>query len=274
MSGVNKMIWEMFKFYFAILLLCHFIGDYYIQTKAMAKSKETDYRKTFIHSVLYTIPFFAAFLIGAVYLRETESIFCLFLILAAASISHFVIDMIKCGKMKADLAKKNSGNKNNGNENSGNEKDDSAVLFFADQAFHILILAAVAFSVNGRGSYVSIWSSFSEYAETLYLALLIIFITVPASIIFKKMFKKYQPITSSSESVKGAGEIIGFLERILTAVFFIMGEFTAVGFIIAAKSIARYDKISKDVAFAEYYLIGTLYSILITVAAFLLLCFL
>jgi len=270
MNGVNKMIWEMSKFYFAILLLCHFIGDYYIQTKRMAQSKESDYKKTIIHGIVYTIPFFIVFIISAAYLKDLESFINLFWILAVASVSHLVIDLIKCWKIKTDISKKDSGM----NLDHKNERDNKTTLFIADQSAHILILAAAALLINGSTSYVSIWSSFSDYAETLYLALLIIFITVPASIIFKIIFKKYQPITSSSESIKGAGEIIGFLERILTAVFFVMGEFTAVGFIIAAKSIARYDKISKDVAFAEYYLIGTLFSILITVAAFLLLCFL
>jgi Protein of unknown function (DUF3307). len=271
MSGVNKMIWEMFKFYFAILLLCHFLGDYYFQTKKMAQSKESDYKKTIVHGIYYTIPFFAAFIIGAVYLRDLESFAYLFVILAAASVSHLMIDLIKCRKIKADLSKKSGDSANFVHEN---EKDNKSVLFIADQAAHILILAALAFAINGSKIYASIWASFSECSEILYLALLIVFITVPASVIFKNVFKKYQPTTSSSESIQGAGEIIGFLERILTAVFFMMGEFTAVGFIIAAKSIARYDKISKDVAFAEYYLIGTLYSILVTVAAYLLLCFL
>jgi len=40
--------------------------------------------------------------------------------------------------------------------------------------------------------------------------------------------------------------------------------------LMAAKSMARYDKISKSPAFAEYYLIGTLYSILFALAAYLL----
>ena len=278
MSGANKMIWEMFKFYFAVLLLCHFIGDYYLQTKKMADSKEKDYRKTIIHGILYTIPFIIAFAIGTVYLRDWESSMYLFLVLAIASISHLLIDLIKCRKIKTDSAKPENENERDSEEGKGdnhdNEKDDSAFLFIADQSAHILILAALAGIINSNKLYASIWSSFSEYSEVLYLTLLIIFTMVPASVIFKKIFKKFQPNSEPSESIKGAGEIIGFLERILTAVFFIMGEFTAVGFIIAAKSIARYDKISKDVVFAEYYLIGTLYSILVTVAAFVLLYFL
>ena len=266
------MILEMFKFYFAILLLCHFIGDFYLQTKKMAKSKENDYKKTIVHSILYTVPFFVVFIIGIFYITTTDALTYLFLALAVASISHLIIDLIKCSIMKKDSTKKNNESENQKDDEI--EKDNRSTLFFADQLSHILFLATIALVICNIESYVSIWSSFPpNYAEILYFVLLITFVTVPSSIIFKMIFKKYQPIPKTSESIEGAGEIIGFMERILTAVFCVMGQFTAVGFIIAAKSIARYDKISKDGAFAEYYLIGTLFSILVTVAAFMLLCY-
>ena len=37
-------------------------------------------------------------------------------------------------------------------------------------------------------------------------------------------------------------------------------QYSAVGLVLTAKSIARYDKLSKDQIFAEYYLLGTLLS--------------
>lgn len=39
-------------------------------------------------------------------------------------------------------------------------------------------------------------------------------------------------------------------------------QYSAAGLVLTAKSIARYDKISKESDFAEYYLIGTLLSLL------------
>lgn len=38
------------------------------------------------------------------------------------------------------------------------------------------------------------------------------------------------------------------------------GQLKRMGLVLTAKSIARYDKISKDQTFAEYYLLGTLLS--------------
>ena len=42
--------------------------------------------------------------------------------------------------------------------------------------------------------------------------------------------------------------------------FFSMNQYAAMGLVLTAKSIARYDKITKDEKFAEYYLLGTLIS--------------
>lgn len=39
-------------------------------------------------------------------------------------------------------------------------------------------------------------------------------------------------------------------------------QFGTIGLVFTAKSVARFDKISKDPVFAEYYLIGSLYSII------------
>ena len=66
----------------------------------------------------------------------------------------------------------------------------------------------------------------------------------------------------------GAGAWIGNLERLLSGVLILLGQFSAVGLTMTAKSIARYDEIVKNPAFAEYYLIGTLYSILYTISVY------
>lgn len=58
----------------------------------------------------------------------------------------------------------------------------------------------------------------------------------------------------------GAGEIIGLLERLLVFFLVLNGGLTSVGFVIAAKSAARFPKF-KEPEFAEYFLIGTLCSV-------------
>ncbi|HNZ14945.1 MAG TPA: DUF3307 domain-containing protein [Anaerolineaceae bacterium] len=73
------------------------------------------------------------------------------------------------------------------------------------------------------------------------------------------------------QTVAGAGAIIGNMERFLSAIFLATGQWAAIGVIFTAKSIARFKQIEKNKQFAEYYLIGTLYSILYVVVVFFLL---
>lgn len=102
--------------------------------------------------------------------------------------------------------------------------------------------------------------------------LFIILITKPVNIVFKLFFNKYQVTEGEEElTVTGAGALIGQLERLIMGIFLLMGQFTAIGLVFTAKSIARYDKISKSQAFAEYYLIGSLFSIISVLLAYILL---
>jgi hypothetical protein len=55
------------------------------------------------------------------------------------------------------------------------------------------------------------------------------------------------------------GRAIGALERALALTLVLLGEYAAIGWIIAAKSLARF-KALEDREFAEYFLIGTLAS--------------
>ena len=61
------------------------------------------------------------------------------------------------------------------------------------------------------------------------------------------------------------GRAIGVLERALTLTFVLLGQFGAAGLVIAAKSVARFRAL-EDREFAEYFLVGTLASLLLAVA--------
>lgn len=63
----------------------------------------------------------------------------------------------------------------------------------------------------------------------------------------------------------GAGALIGTLERVISFALLISGQIAVIGLIFTAKSIARFDRIQKDQRFAEYYLIGSLSSLIICV---------
>src|SRR5207244_6722972 len=60
------------------------------------------------------------------------------------------------------------------------------------------------------------------------------------------------------------GSTIGVLERILIVVFVLTGTDVAIGFVVAAKTLARFRQLD-DRAFAEYYLLGTLASVSVAI---------
>ena len=107
----------------------------------------------------------------------------------------------------------------------------------------------VANPINGLQWYLSI---------PLFILALLLCIK-PANILIKLVLKKYQVgETQSCENIKNAGALIGNLERILTIIFVIIGQYEAIGFIIAAKSILRFK--DTDTAKTEYVLAGTFLS--------------
>ena len=63
-----------------------------------------------------------------------------------------------------------------------------------------------------------------------------------------------------------AGTVIGILERIITAVLILCGQYSAVGLVLTAKSVARFKQL-EDRDFAEKYLIGTLTSLALALIA-------
>jgi len=68
-----------------------------------------------------------------------------------------------------------------------------------------------------------------------------------------------QPV-SRAPSPARIGATIGVLERLLIVAFVLTGAQAAIGFVVAAKTLARFKQLD-DRQFAEYYLLGTLASV-------------
>jgi hypothetical protein len=73
----------------------------------------------------------------------------------------------------------------------------------------------------------------------------------------------------SLETIR-AGRIIGILERWIIMILMLTGQLTGIGFVLTAKSIARFNNFNED-HFAEYYLMGTLYSVVFAIGLSLIL---
>ena len=44
-----------------ILVICHLIGDYFLQSEFIAKTKGQNWYHLFVHCILYVVPFYIAF---------------------------------------------------------------------------------------------------------------------------------------------------------------------------------------------------------------------
>jgi hypothetical protein len=84
----------------------------------------------------------------------------------------------------------------------------------------------------------------------------------PAGWGISSFLSRYEKEIESGKGLKNAGKYIGWLERFLIVTFVWAGEISAIGFIIAAKSVFRFGEIKdkENRKLAEYILIGTLSS--------------
>jgi len=158
-------------------------------------------------------------------------------------------------------------------------------VFMLDQVLHIAIIVGIAYiyaikndiALNQIGIatlnfYNSVISGIP--ASTFIRGCFVILLNLkPANVLIREINKKMSDEPSGGEHVlakketeyKDAGKLIGDLERLLIIVMVVLKQYAAVGLIFTAKSITRYDKISREPPFAEYYLVGTLLSVFIAV---------
>ena len=86
-----------------------------------------------------------------------------------------------------------------------------------------------------------------------------IIVSIIGAYFIKLMLMRYEKEVETS-GLRGAGMVIGIVERIMVLTFVLVNQYTAITVIFAAKSIARFNEL-KDRKMAEYYLTGTLVSI-------------
>lgn len=86
----------------------------------------------------------------------------------------------------------------------------------------------------------------------------LVFELIPKTI-EKADFESVKIIDGSRKENARIGSWIGILEREIIFILGLLGQYGAIGFVIAAKSLARHSQLNEP-AFAEKYLIGTLLS--------------
>src|SRR5699024_6802600 len=108
----------------------------------------------------------------------------------------------------------------------------------------------------------------SEFSLSWFLLLLVIY--KPYSNNNRIILVHLQPAHKEEqvEGIANVGMTIVVFARLIIFLMLYAGQWTAIGFVITAKSVARYNKISEDPQFAEYYLLGTLLSSLLIMVSY------
>ncbi len=245
----------------ALLLCGHTLGDFVFQTGAMVRRKREHGGWVWIHAAELT-------LVQAVVLLPLLSLFGVVMVLGIG-FCHGCIDYLKVVIERRGRARLGP--------------------FVLDQGLHLVVLAAA-------------WAAWSRAQELMLPGTAHFFLLAPASVpplttgavvaaayafnvngasaVVAALLRRFH--LGGGEPAPGPGErgpetptrrrrtresaamgrMIGILERMLVVTLVIVGQWGALGLVMAAKSIARFKDLDRR-HFSEYYLIGTLASVLL-----------
>jgi len=227
----------------AILISIHLLADFLFQTSAYSEKKRKKLKPLLLHCFIY----FIVFEIVLLSILQFKKAFLLGMII---SVLHFLINFTK-----------------NKLEKSFPQRRLQIWIFSISQLIHFFIIIAMYFILNLENSVSNLYINLQGYENfktiILYISVFSI-IFEPASLFIRKLFTSISPKTYPKENLEElkAGNIIGKLERIIIAILLLNNQFGVIGFVLTAKSIARFKQMeNRD--FAEKYLIGTLTSFLI-----------
>ena len=213
------------------LILAHLLGDFLLQPDSWVTAKEKQklsswqlYIHVLIHFVLIMV------LVADITIWRWALLLALF---------HMGIDIAKIF-IQTEKTKR--------------------VYFFTDQLVHLLIICMIWILYQNKS--IALPVPTKEYYITLIT--FIYALTQPASILIRWFISRWSPEAegNGSDSLEKAGNYIGIFERLFVFAFILAGQWEAIGFLIAAKSVFRFGdlKESKDRKLTEYVLIGTLLS--------------
>ncbi len=132
--------------------------------------------------------------------------------------------------------------------------------FFIDQIIHLTSMSLISLAY-----YYICGVDFLYEIPIKHIAIVagFVFCAKPSNILIKNIFNSLEisiPTIASSEDenkdLPNAGKLIGLMERFLVLALILVGQYSAVGLIIAAKSILRFRDNKKN----EYVLVGTMLS--------------
>jgi hypothetical protein len=212
------------------LLIAHLLTDFVLQPSSwVADRKLKKYRsvKLYIHALVTTV---VAYMLSGLWTNWWLPI--------VIFSTHLLIDLWK------------------------SYRPDKLKYFLIDQTLHLFVIALIWISLFNRWDLAS-GLLHSAYTNTGFLIILAgyLVVTWPLGIVIGVATERWRVESAvNSEGLEKAGLWIGLFERFLILTFILIDQYTAVGLLIAAKSILRFNDKKNTQKKTEYVLIGTLMS--------------
>ncbi|MCL1830575.1 MAG: DUF3307 domain-containing protein [Oscillospiraceae bacterium] len=237
------------------ILLGYLLAEFYLQRDRMIEHKYQRFHLLLIHLLIYCA---VSTVVLTVAFRLNHQ---LLMILLFLSISHILIDLVlwifvRCKSERSFF------------------KHIRRYRYFINQ---LLLLASFlsVIIVCDEAMLIVRFKLLESHTTAIILCIAYLLILRPISITINEFFTAtgLSAVIAGNSLKSGefvaAGNIIGMLERSLVFILILFDQYAAIGFLMTAKTITRFKDL-EDRNIAEYYLIGTLLSIVSVVAIALL----
>lgn len=210
---------------FSVILFAHLLADFVFQNKWMIDQKSKWYI-LLMHASIVTV-------ITSIALGGFVQIALLI------GISHLIIDAAKSAIITQF-------------------KKDNLLTFVIDQLAHLLVIAiaAIYLADSWTGGFWHLW--LNDMSGPIVLVNGFIIAVIVGNYITALTIKSYT-VDLSGQGLPNAGQLIGWLERMMIFLLLAIDEAEGIAFLIAAKSFLRFEAVKKQEV-SEYVLIGTLTS--------------
>ncbi len=230
------------------LLLAHLLGDFPLQLQWIAGNKGNRLWPLICHGIThYILAWSCLFIFAQTHYFTIPSQ----IVIIAYVAVHLLIDKIKhkIAARKPSL--------------------DNWETFLSDQALHVAVLTIAAAILTGNSiTAFAHGLQLSPSAKTHLLETAIVYVAVVfgGGYLIRYLTRSFaiDDRAHASSKLKNAGLYVGWLERFLIITAIAVQAPVLAGLILTGKSIARFPEF-KEPRFAEYFLIGTLLSVSLSV---------
>lgn len=215
----------------AKILLSHLITDFILQPRKWVISRK---RNHFSSGYLYLHGFLTAFVALLLIGWQYWSVAIILLV------SHTIIDGWK------------------------SYQKENFTYFLIDQCLHLLVIACCwYFTFCKPADLTTHWESINNNTNFWIITTAFIFLSSPSGILIGQLTKKWRDQLANPEGLASAGKWIGIIERTIILIFILLNQYEAIGLLIAAKGVIRFNENNRPEIKTEYLLIGTLISIVL-----------